>query len=75
MSRSLCRGPFFLLVPLLLGGLLASLTVWALRPSVGVLAWYWVTLLSVACVVLAAVVIDGLRHLVERRRGNRERRG
>lgn len=64
MSKSLCKGPLFLFVPLLLGGVIACLAAWVLRPVFGVLPWYWFVALYVVCFLLSVFIVGGLAYLI-----------
>ena len=66
-GKSLCKGPFFLFVPLLLAGAMACLARWALRPVFGVLRWHWFAVLYVACFLLSLFIVDAVGYLIELR--------
>ena len=68
MSRSICKGPLFLFVPLLLGCILAYCSARMLRPVFGVLAWYWFVALFVLCFTLSLLIVGGLGYVLERLR-------
>jgi len=65
MNKPLCRGPFFLLIPIFLGGVVACFVARSLHPIFGVLAWYWFLVLCVACCVFSMLLIGGVGYLIE----------
>jgi undecaprenyl pyrophosphate phosphatase UppP len=66
MSMSFCNGPFFLFVPLILGGVITFFTALALRSTCGVLPWYGFALLFIASFILSMIIVGGLIHVVRR---------
>ena len=66
MSRSLCKGPFFLFIPLLIGVVMTYLVALALRPVLGVLAWYWFVALFALCFALSMFIVGALDYVVTR---------
>ena len=66
MNKSLCKGPFYLFVPLLLGGAFTCAAMIILRRQFNVFAWYWFLALFLSCFLLSIFVVGFMGYLVER---------
>ena len=71
MSRSICQGPFFLFLPLLLGAGLTYMVATLLRPVIGTLAWHWFVVLFGLCFLLCLFIVRLWGHLCNRRNSRR----
>ena len=71
MSKSLCKGPLFLFLPIMLGGVvtLVVLRLFCLQPT-----WYWFLALFLLCCLLSMFAVGLLGYLIERWMGEQKTR-